>query len=71
MLRPVEWAWSAEWHLVDATFIDYNRVLCNVSAGLYASVGDATLGVTLQKDNFNSPYQVGPPFTFYDPARPA
>ena len=41
-------------HIVPATFVDYTRVLCNVSAGLYAGgsvVGDARIGVALNAES--------------------
>ena len=54
--------------VVPATFIDYNTVLCNISANLYTTSGDARLGVMY--DSRGGPYataQEGPSFTFYDP----
>ena len=43
--RPV--GWSSALVLVPALYLDYSSVLCNLSANLYAAVGDAMLGVTL------------------------
>ena len=70
-------AWSEEYHLPEATFVDYTTAVCNISAGLYECggdafrcVGDVTLGVTIKANQYNSRYQPGVPFTFYDPDRP-
>ena len=65
--------WSYVYHFVPAHFVDYRTVLCNLSAALYDAVGDATLGVTnlAMTERQNSRFQLGPPFTFFDPARGA
>lgn len=60
--------WSTAWHRPPATYIDYNTLVCNISADLYTGVGDVTLGATL-RDPAGSQNQPGPPFTLYDPTR--
>lgn len=65
--------WSYVYHFVPAHFVNFSMVLCNLSAALYDAVGDATLGVTnlATTERQHSRFQLGPPFTFYDPSRGA
>ena len=47
--------WSLYGHLVDALYVSTSRVLCNMSADVFSAVGDATLGVTLMREQVKLP----------------
>ena len=67
--QPNPDGWASLRYLLPATFINYNTVLCNLTAQTYSSSGDAMLGVLYDaRVGAYGSTQVGPMFTLYDPA---